>query len=348
VTSTVPTRTVERNENRTALIEMIGGYMTAHALGLAAELRLADLIRDDVRDSAELARETGTHEPSLRRLLRMLAAVGITTEPSPDRFGLTELGAQLRSDSPDSLYSFTRFFCHESHFRAWLGLGHSVRTGEAAWEHVFGTTIYSSFGEDPELGALFNRATGQESRISAELVAAAYDFADVTTVVDVGGGDGALLKAVLMANPHLTGIVFDSPSCVARAETVLTEAGVADRCEVVGADFFTAIPAEGDLYIIKSDIQDWDDDAARIVLRSCRKYLPGTARLLIVGSVLPETASPGEPVVFLTDMNMLVSSGGQVRTEREFRALFADSGFAVRSVGIGAAGPLSIIEAVPV
>lgn len=348
MTSTIPTRTAERTHKRAALIEMIGGYMTAHALGLATELGLADLIRDDVCSSTQLARETGTHEPSLRRLLRMLAAVGITTEPSPDRFGLTELGAQLRSDSPDSLYAFTRFFCHGSHFRAWLGLEHSVRTGEAAWGHVFGTSIYASLAENPELSALFNRAMGQESRISAELIAAAYDFSDVSKVVDVGGGDGSLLKAVLTANPHLTGIVFDSPSGVAQAETVLTEAGVADRCEVVGADFFTAVPTEGDLYIIKSVFQDWDDDAARTVLRACRTHLPDTARLLIVGSVLPETAAPGDPIMFFTDMNMLINSGGRERTEREFRALLAETGFAVRSVGIGTAGPLSIIDAVPV
>src|SRR5687767_1868224 len=142
MTSTVSASPAEKMRNRAALIEMIGGYMTAHALGLAAELKIADLIHDGVRTSAELAKATGSHEPSLHRLLRMLAAVGITTEPEPGRFGLTEVGAQLRADSPDSLYAFTRMFCHESHFTAWLGLAHTVKTGQAGWDHVFGKNIY--------------------------------------------------------------------------------------------------------------------------------------------------------------------------------------------------------------
>ena len=165
--------------NRAALIEVIGGYMAAHALGLAAELKIADHIHAGVTTSDELATATGTHEPSLRRMLRLLASVGITTEPAPGRFGLTEVGEQLRSDSPDSLYAFTRMFCHESHFSAWQGLAHSVRTGQSAWDHVFGKNIYAYLADLPELSELFNVAMSQESRIAAGHIAAAYDFSDV-------------------------------------------------------------------------------------------------------------------------------------------------------------------------
>lgn len=347
MTSTVSAGPAEKMRNRAALIEMIGGYMTAHALGLAAELKIADLIHDGVCTSAELAKATGSHEPSLHRLLRMLAAVGITTEPEPGRFGLTEVGAQLRADSPDSLYAFTRMFCHESHFTAWLGLAHTVKTGESGWDHVFGKNIYAYLADNPELSALFNHAMSQEARTSAGQIAAAHDFSDVKTVVDVGGGDGTLLAAILNANPHLNGIVFDSPSGVAQATGVLADAGVADRGEAVAGDFFQAVPTDGDLYIIKSVFQDWDDEPAKALLRTVRAHMPATATLLIVGSVLPETAAPGEPIMFFTDVNMLVNSGGRERTESHFRTLLSETGFEVRSVAIKAAGPLSVIQAMP-
>ncbi|MFI7676051.1 methyltransferase [Actinophytocola sp. NPDC049390] len=348
MTSTVPVSSAEKMRLRAALIEKIGGYMHAHALGLAAELKLADLIHSGVDTSAALAEATGTHEPSLRRLLRLLAAVGLTTEPSPGTFGLTEVGDLLRSDSPDSLYAFTRMFTHESHFSAWQGLAHAVRTGESAWDHVFGKNIYAYLADLPALSELFNVAMSQESRIAAGHIAAAYDFSGVRKVVDIGGGDGTLVSAILRANPGPSGVVFDSPAGVAQAADVLAAAGLADRTEVVAGDFFSSVPDGGDLYIIKSVFQDWDDSPAKAILRTVRAHVPADATLLIVGSVLPETAAPGEPIPFYTDMNMLVNSGGRERTESHFRALLAEAGFAVESVALKAAGPLSIIKANPV
>ncbi|WP_327352409.1 methyltransferase [Streptomyces sp. NBC_01304] len=332
---------------RNALIEKIGGYMTAHSLGVAAELGIADLIKDEVRDVAELATEGKLHEPSLRRLLRTLAAVGITTEPEPGRFALTEVGAQLRSDSPDSLRAFSRMFCHPLLVNSWQALGHSVTTGELAFDHVHGADFYSYLATQEETSALFNEAMGEESRIAAGQLAAGYDFSDAKKVVDLGGGDGTLLAAILTTRHELRGIVFDSASGVAEAPDVLKRAGVDDRAEVVAGDFFQDIPADGDLYIIKSVFQDWNDEDARALLRSCRAQIPASATLLIVGSVLPETASPEQPIAFFTDLNMLVNSGGRERTESEFRAMLDETGFTVESVGLRTAGPLSIIKAVP-
>lgn len=348
MTSTVPVNSAEKMRLRAALIEKIGGYMHAHALGLAAELKLADLIHSGVDTSAALAEATGTHEPSLRRLLRLLAAVGLTTEPAPGTFGLTPVGDLLRSDSPDSLYAFTRMFTHESHFSAWQGLGHAVRTGDSAWDHVFGKNIYAYLADLPELSELFNVAMSQESRIAAGHIAAAYDFSGVSKVVDIGGGDGTLVSAILRANPGPTGVVFDSPAGVAQAEDVLAAAGLSDRTTVVAGDFFESVPEGGDLYIIKSVFQDWDDGPAKAILRTVRAHIPADATLLIVGSVLPETAAPGEPIPFYTDMNMLVNSGGRERTESHFRELLTETGFSVESVALKAAGPLSIIKANPV
>ncbi|MFD5778917.1 methyltransferase [Streptomyces sp. NPDC126933] len=337
----------EKVRLRAALIERIGGYMTAHSIGVAAELGIADLIKDDVRGSEELAAESGTHEPSLRRLLRTLTAVGLTTEPEPGRFALTEVGAQLRSDSPDSLRAFSRMFCHPILMNAWQGLGHAVTTGERAFDHVYGKDFYSYVADQGEANRLFNEAMSEESRIAAAQLATGYDFSRTKKVVDLGGGDGTLLAAILPLQPHLQGIVFDSPSGVAEAPEVLQKAGISDRCEARPGDFFQDIPTDGDLYIIKSVFQDWSDEDSRALLRSCRAQMPESATLLIVGSVLPETASMDQPIMFFTDLNMLVNTGGRERTESEFRAMLKETGFTVRSVRLGAAGPLSIIEAVP-
>ena len=239
------------------------------------------------------------------------------------------------------------FFTDPSLFSSWQQAGHSVKTGEDAFSHLHGKNAYVYLSEHPELSQLFNYAMSQESRIAAANVAAGIDFTGVKSVVDIGGGDGTLLKAILSTHPELTGVCFDSPSGVAEAPKVLAEAGLTDRCEVVAGDFFAAVPTGGDLYIIKSVFQDWDNEPAAKLLRTVRAHMPATAKLLIVGSVLTDTATTDEPVMFLTDANMLVTAGGRERTESEFRALLADTGFSMAAVGRNAAGPLSIIEALP-
>ncbi|HWO62194.1 MAG TPA: methyltransferase [Umezawaea sp.] len=347
MTDTITARS-DRARLRSALIERIGGHLAAHAMGLATELRVPDLIARGLRTSAELAARTGTHQPSLRRLLRVLAAVGLVSEPEPDTFELTDMGEQLCEDSPNSLYAFTRVFLHPLLTSPWQDLRHVVTTGKPAFDQAHGKDFYSCLAEQDDLSALFNVAMGEESRISAAQLAAGHDFSDARVVVDLGGGDGTLLSAVLGEHPHLSGIVFDSPSGVAEAPEVLRAAGVADRCEVRAGDFFQEIPADGDLYVIKSVFQDWDDESARTILRTCRAHLPAGATLLIVGTVLPETASADEPIPFFTDLNMLVLAGGRERTETEFRALLTATGFEVREVRGGAAGPLATIAAVPV
>ncbi|MEU6669209.1 methyltransferase [Streptomyces sp. NPDC046727] len=337
----------EKLDLRAALIQRIGGYMTAHTIGVAAELGLADLIGTGSRTSQELAEATQAHEPSLRRLLRMLVTIGIAEEPEPGRFTLTDIGSQLRSDSPDSLHKFAQMFCHPIFFTSWQNLHHTVTTGERAFDHVYEMGVYDWLAQHGETSTLFNEAMSEESRISAGQLAAGYDFPATGTVVDLGGGDGTLLTAILLARPELRGIVFDSPSGVAEAPATLSKAGLADRCEVRAGDFFQSVPGDGDLYIIKSVFQDWGDDEARAILRTVRAHMPASATLLIVGTVLPETADTSAPVAYFTDLNMMVTTGGQERTEGEFRALLKETGFTVRSVGLGQAGPLSMIQAVP-
>ncbi len=347
-TSSQDTLAAEKLDLRAAMIQQIGGYITSHAIGMAAELGLADLIGTGSSTARELADATQTHELSLLRLLRLLVSAGIAEEPEPGRFTLTTLGAQLRSDSPDSLRKFARMFCHPIFFTSWQHLHHTVFTGGRAFDHVYKTGVYNWLAEHGETSTLFNEAMSEESRIAARQLAAGYDFPSTGTVVDVGGGDGTLLAAILQARPGLRGIVFDSPSGVAEAPATLSKAGLADRCEVHPGDFFQSVPGGGDLYIIKSVFQDWGDDESRMILRTVRAHIPESATLLIVGTVLPETADTTAPVAYLTDLNMMVTTGGRERTEGEFRTLLTETGFIVRSVGLSQAGPLSVIRAVPV
>ncbi|MFI0773324.1 methyltransferase [Streptomyces sp. NPDC021212] len=342
--SALSTRTLNL---RAALIERIGGYMIAHSIGVAAELGLADLIGTGSRHCGELAAETQTHEPSLRRLLRLLVAGGIVAEPEPGRFALTDIGSQLRADSPDSLKNFARMFCDPLFFTSWQGLHHTISSGERAFDHTYGTGVYDYLGRHPETSMLFNEAMSEESRHAAEHIASGYDFPETGTVVDLGGGDGTLLTAILRDRPGLRGIVFDSASGVAEAPATLSKAGLTDRCEAQAGDFFRSVPGDGDIYLIKSVFQDWGDEESRAILRTCRAHMPGSATLLIVATVLPETADTSAPVMFLTDVNMMVTTGGRERTESEFRAMLEETGFTVRSVGDRDAGPLSIIQAVP-
>ncbi|EOY45605.1 methyltransferase [Streptomyces anthocyanicus] len=348
--NTTPRRTTPVDgalDLRAALIERIGGYMSAHAIGVAAELGLADLIGSGSRTSEELADDTQAHEPSLRRLLRLLVSDGIMTEPRPGQFMLTEIGSQLRADSPGSLKNFARMFTDPLFLTSWQGLRHTVSSGERAFDHAYGSGVYAYLAGHPETSALFNEAMSEESRHSAAQLAAEFDFPDSGTLVDLGGGDGTLLTAILRSRPGLRGVVFDSASGVAEAPATLSKAGLADRCVVQAGDFFDSVPGGGDLYLIKSVFQDWGDDESRAILRTCRAHMPESATLLIVGTVLPETADTSTPVMFLTDANMMVTTGGRERTESEFRAMLEETGFTVRSVGDRDAGPLSVIQAVP-
>ncbi|MFF2412023.1 methyltransferase [Streptomyces sp. NPDC058092] len=349
MSSTTPHQvsSTDKLDLRAALIERIGGYMTAHSIGVAAELGLADLIGTGTRTSGELAEETQTHEPSLRRLLRLLVAGGITTESRPGHFALTEIGSQLRADSPGSLKNFARMFSDPLFLTSWQGLRHTLSSGERAFDHAYGVGVYDHLAQHPETSALFNEAMSEESRYSAGQLASGYDFPATGTLVDLGGGDGTLLTAILRSRPGLRGIVFDSASGVAEAPATLSKAGLADRCEVQAGDFFRSVPGDGDIYIIKSVFQDWGDEESRAILRTCRAHMPASATLLIVGTVLPETADTSAPVMFLTDANMMVTTGGCERTESEFRALLEETGFTVEAVGDRDAGPLSVIQAVP-
>ena len=337
-------------EPAAALMPLINGFMASRVVHVAAELGIADLLAEGAKSSEILARETGTHAPSLHRLLRALASLGVIDEAEPDRFALTALGVQLRTGVADSVRNLALMFGSERAWRSWGELRHSIRTGAPAMPHVFGMDSFDYLAAHPKEAAVFNEAMAEITRQVAGAAVAVYDFARFSTIVDVGGGNGALIAAIASAAPTLRGIVFDSPSGSAEASRELEASGLAERCEVRTGDFFRSVPGGADAYILKNVIHDWDDERSLTILRNCRQAISADGRLLLIERVTPAQigASAGHRRWAMVDLHMLVMLGGRERTEAEFQALFAAAGFQwQRTLSLPGTTGFSLIEAIP-
>ncbi len=326
------------------LHHLMSGYWISAAIGVAAELNLADLLADGPHVSSDLARMTGTDSSALYRLLRTLASVGLFTEVEPGHFALTEMGALLRADHPKSLHGLTRYNCGETQWRRFGALRQSIETGQSVDLHVFGVRMRTYWADHPEARAIFDVAMRSTAVQVVDAVVKAYDFAPFHTVVDVGGGYGALLSAVLTITPGLRGVLFDRPEVVEGATSSLASAGVLDRCEVVGGDMFAEIPGGGDAYVFSRVIHDWDDERATAALHNCRRVIDPRGTLVLVEEVIPPGDAPGYGK--LSDLNMLVGPGGQERTEAEYRALYSAAGFELTQV-IPTQSRMSLLVGVP-
>jgi hypothetical protein len=317
------------------------GWM-AQAVSAAAELGVADALAAGPRTVEEVAEEVGAHAPTLYRLLRACADIELFEE-RPDRvFALTELGDALRTDSPVSLRDFAVWTGLPAERDTWTRLADSVRTGAPVFERVHGTSVWDHIRDRPDVLGVFDRAMTQTSRQIIGSIVAAYDFGGLRTLVDVGGGRGALLSAVLAANPGLRGVLYDQPEVVAESGPVFKEAGVAERATAQGGSFFDAVPPGGDAYLLSNIIHDWDDEPSVRILSKVRAVLPADGRVLLVEAVLP-TDRPALNVK-LMDLDMLVLCGGRQRTEAEFAALLADAGLRLTRIVPG--GHCSVVEAV--
>jgi O-methyltransferase domain/Dimerisation domain len=326
------------------LRHLVNGFQVSQAIHAAVALGIPDLLADGPRASDQLADASGADSGALYRLLRALASVGVLDEGDERTFSLTPFGEPLRSDVPDSLHGWASFVGRPYYWEAWGQLVESVRTGENAFRRVHGMEVWEYRTLQPEEGAIFDGAmTALTRRLNRGLLAA-YDFGRFGTVVDVGGGQGVLLAAILEAHPSLRGVLFDQPGVVAGAGYVLRSAGVADRCRVVGGDFFEAVPAGGDAYVLKMVVHDWEDQEAAAILRSCRAAMPAGAALLVVERVVG-APNEGRDVKF-SDLNMLVAPGGRERTLEELRSLFAAAGFELARE-VPADGGVSIVEGAP-
>ncbi|MBR0785906.1 methyltransferase [Bradyrhizobium iriomotense] len=331
------------SDPRLDLLGLINGFQITQAIRVAATLRVADHLNDGARSARELAALTRSHPDSLYRLLRALAAVGVFREGEDRTFILTPMGECLRTDSGTPLGAWAEVVGSPYFWQAWGHLLHSVRTGENAFQDLNGTDVWRFRAEHPEHGALFNRAMTQFSSASAEAVIRAYDFSPFRHVVDVGGGHGLMLAAILHAHPLVRGTLFDQPEVVGQARTVLAEHSVADRCNIVGGSFFEAIPEGADAYLMRAVIHDWKDDEAIAILKVCRRAAGESARLLLIERLIgPPNEMPGAK---FSDLNMLVSPGGRERTREEFSDLLGKSGFELTR--IFPASTHNVIEARP-
>ena len=326
------------------LMNLTAGKWVSQAIAVAAELGIADLLKDGPRTAANIARTANASEDGVYRLLRALGSVGLFAETGNRRFRLTPLGRLLRIDSPQALGGYARFTGHESTWRPWGDLRHSVRTGEPAFDHVFAMPIFEYFAKMPESAAVFDAAMTSISTLESKAVVAPYDFSGINTLVDVAGGHGLMIVTILKANRRMRGILFDLSHVTAGATALLQSGGVADRCQIVSGDFFASVPEGGDAYVMKHIIHDWDDERATQILRNCHRAMQPGGKVLIVDAVIP----PGNRAHFgkLLDLEMLVlTPRGRERTQAEFRELLKRSGFRLRRV-VSTDTHLSVVEGV--
>jgi hypothetical protein len=327
------------------IYRLMSGFWIAQAVHVAAKLGIADLLEGGPQTSASLAQATATHERSLYRLLRALASVGIFAEQLGGRFVLTPSAECLRTATPESLRAYAVMMGGQWVWRSCGEMLHSVRTGQAGFEYVFGAPEFEYYTRNPETGRIAAAGLTSRSALENMAVTSAYDFGDAGIVVDVGGGQGTLLRAILRAHPRTTGVLFDMFDVVNSSRALFDEEGLESRCTLQAGNFFAEMPPEGDVYIFKKIIHDWNDERACLILQNCRKVIPDRSRILLVEMLI--TAENEFSLATMLDLLMLVYTGGQERTEAEYRNLLAFSGFQLRRV-IPTASAVSILEAVPV
>ena len=325
------------------MLQLITGFWVSRAIYVAAKLGLADLVKDSPKTADELARLTGTHSPSLYRALRALASVGVFTDDGRGRFAQTPLSETLRSDTPGSLRALAIVELGQEHYPAWGNLMHSVKTGEIAFDNLFKQNAWEYYAQNPEDASNFNESMRGLTEMVNVAVLEAYDFPGVDKLVDVAGGTGKLISAVLVAHPRMRGVLFDLPHVIAEAGPLLDAAGVRDRCETSTGDFFRSVPEGGDAYVMKWIIHDWDDEKSTAILKNIRRAMDEKGKLLLIEMVVPEGNQP-DLSKFL-DLDMMVMTGGRERTEAEFNSLLAASGFKLTRV-VRTASPICVIEAV--
>ncbi len=321
------------------------GLIVSRSIYVAAELGIADLLKAGPRSTEQLAHATKTDPPTLYRVLRALASVGIFAETRPGVFKLTPLADYLRTDKPGSMRAWARYAGADFQQPIWGAMVESVRNGRSAYENVHGVRFFEWMEAHPEAELRFDEAMTSLTSITNPLFAVSYDFSGIGTLMDIAGGHGSLLATILRANPQLQGILFDLPQVIAgaRQEAALNDPAVASRRSFVAGSFFEEIPATADSSMMKWILHDWNDDEVTAILQNVRQALrPGGKLLVIEMVIIPGNApSPGK----LLDLAMLTQTGGKERTETEYRRLFAAAGLDIARV-IPTASAYSIIEGV--
>jgi hypothetical protein len=315
---------------------------TIQMIYVAAKLNIADLLHEGVNSLEELASRTQTHAPSLYRLLRALGSHGIFAETAHHHFELTPMAEYLRSDIPGSLHNEALWQGEPWLWQVYGGLLENVKTGETAFNTIFGMGIYDYLEQKPEAAHIFDKRMAEMTLIEGNAVPDAYDFSAAKTVVDIGGGRGILMRAILQKYAGLHGILFDRPSVVSDSRLYMGE--LSQRCEFVGGDFFESVPEGGDIYLLKDIVHNWDDEQAIAILKNCRRAMKGGKLLLVERVIFPGNDAQSGKVL---DISMMLLLGGRERTEAEYRQLLQQANFQLIRI-IPAKVGIDIVEAVPV
>jgi hypothetical protein len=325
------------------LFQIATGHMVASALQIVVRLGIADRLANESKTAAELAALVNVKEDALYRVLRALASVGVFDEVAPRRFALTPAGELLRQGVPGSMYDMALWISSPFHFKVYAEMMHSVRTGAPAAEKLVGMPVFDYFKREKELSEIFNNAMTAFSTAVIPAAIDAYDFSGIDLLVDVAGGHGAVLTAILREYPTMCGVLFDVDHVIAGAGPLIEAAGVADRCRTESGNFFKSVPPGADAYIMKHIIHDWDDAQALAILENIRVAIGNNrGRVILLEAVLQPGNAPD--LGKLIDLEMLLMPGGRERTADEFDALFAKAGFELTRI-IPTASPLSVIEA---
>jgi hypothetical protein len=327
-------------------VRLLNGFRGYQLVVAACRLGLPDMIAAAPLGSDEVAARKGLDRDATRRFLRGLAAWGVFAEGDDGRYSPTPISEAYRSDRP-GLRNMALMLSEEA-YPTWSELVYSLQTGKSAFEHIHGKGRWEKLAEDPEDLAQFNAAMVETSKRISRDVVAAYDFGWARSVVDVGGGNGALLAGVLRANPSLRGVLFDLPAGLDGAAAAMAAAGIAERVEILEGSFFDAVPEGADAYMLKSILHDWDDEHAARILATCRAAMPPSSRLLVVERFVPERVTTGalDLAAVMSDLHMLVLLGGRERTSFEFSKLFQPAGLRLTR-DIETASEFHIVEAQP-
>lgn len=324
------------------LSQMLFAPLMQKSICIAAKLGVADLLAEKPQTAGELAQKTESHAPSLYRVLRLLASAGVFAENGERKFELTPLSEILRSGVPNSMRDFAIMMGEKWIAEAWNEMLYSVKTGGVAHEKVQGMSSFEFFEKNAEAGAIFNRAMTSFTLMSAPAIVEAYDFSGINKLVDIAGGHGLLLAAILKANPHLNGVLFDLPFVIENSGELLETEGVAARTEKIAGDFFRSVPAGADAYLMKHIIHDWDDASSIKILQNICRAMNENGKILIVEMVVPEGSEPSPSKAL--DLLMLVMEGGKERTVEEYSQLLEAAGLRITRV-VPTRSPYSIIEA---
>jgi len=325
-----------------SLLRLIWGIHISRCVYAVAELGIADLLADGPVSPKQLAQGTGSDESSLYRVLRLLAALDVFQEHDDGSFGLTTIGERLRSDANLGMRSWATLLEALGGVRPFEHILQTVKTGTPGLEYEFGTGIFEFLAQHRESAATFDQAMSERTAAYAPSVAENYDFSDVRSVIDVGGGNGTLLVEILRTHPHLHGVLFEVPAVVARADAVLDAVQVAPRCQVLAGDFFEQVPRGADCYVLANVLHDWDDARSTQILRNCRRSMAGGGRVLIIERLIPEDGRDPVPTL-LSDINMLILTGGRERSNAQYSELLHAAGLKPGTVQ-PVAFPYGVIE----